>query len=304
MYALKTILVALDLTSIDNYLVRYALNYSKLLDLDKIVFVYVVQGVNLKEKVTTPDGNITKKEEIATKLKNEVDKSISEAEPGLEFVFSIKSGGHLNAILSEAQKHDAGQILVGRKNLAEGPGRLSKRLARRALCSVLTVPDKSEPDFKKILVPVDFSEHSHLAVERSISVAKKHNLELQCMHIYNLPNGYLASGKSKEEFSKIMKSNAQKRWNHFLSEIDTQGMEINCKFFLDMRANPAKLIYNTALIEHVDMIILGSRGRTNVAAAFIGSTTEKLLGENMSIPTLVVKNRTYNLGFFDALLNF
>ena len=70
---------------------------------------------------------------------------------------------------------------------------------------------------------------------------------------------------------------------------------------LDDDPHPADKIYKTGKEMGVDMIILGSKGRTSAAAFLIGSVAEKLVMENSDIPLLLVKKGKENLGFLDAL---
>ena len=63
-----------------------------------------------------------------------------------------------------------------------------------------------------------------------------------------------------------------------------------------------KIIFNIGLVEHVDMIMMGSKGKSTLAATFLGGTTEKILLHNISIPILILKKKEINVGFLDALL--
>jgi nucleotide-binding universal stress UspA family protein len=167
---------------------------------------------------------------------------------------------------------------------------------------VLSLPQNAFPQFKKLLIPIDFSEFAYIALEKAINLAKKTPIEIICLNVYTLPNGYLASGKSTSEFSAIMKKNAEKRFKHFIKDLDTEGINIKTKYQLDIRNAIAKIIFNIGLVEHVDMIMMGSKGKSKLAAAFLGSTTERILLHNISLPTLVLKKKEINVGFLDSLL--
>ena len=135
-----------------------------------------------------------------------------------------------------------------------------------------------------------------------MNLARKVPIQITCLNVYTLPNGYLASGKSTSEFSQIMKKNAEKRFKHFIKDLDTEGVKIETKYQLDIRNAIPKIIFNIGLVEHVDMIMMGSKGKSTLAAAFLGSTTEKILLHNISIPILILKKKEVNVGFLDALL--
>ncbi len=303
MYTINNILVALDFTSMDRNLVKYVFKFSKIISFNKIVMAHVPKDANLDEEVPNPGEGpttITKREEIVLTLERLVNEYKGEFKG--EVLYRVKNGDPLSEILQVSKNQDTDMIVIGRKTIAEGSGALSRKLARRALCSVLTLPQNAVPQFKKVLIPIDFSEFSHIALEKAINLAKKTPIEIICLNVYNLPNGYLASGKSTEEFSKIMKKNAEKRFKHFIKDLDTEGINIKTNFQLDIRNAIAKIIFNIGLVEHVDMILMGSKGKSTLAAAFLGSTTEKILLHNISIPTLVLKKKEINVGFLDALL--
>ncbi|MEM1136644.1 MAG: universal stress protein [Bacteroidota bacterium] len=302
MYTINNVLVALDFSAMDTSLVNYVFEFSKLLEFKKIVITHVARDTDLDEEVPKPDGEgtIPKREELIYKLEQLIGQNKGNFEG--EIIYRVKNGDPLGEILTVSKRQDTDMIVIGRKTITEGSGALARKLARRALCSVLTLTQNSLAKFNKVLIPIDFSEFAHIALEKAVNLAKRTPLEIICLNIYNLPNGYLASGKSPEEFSKIMKENAQKRFKHFIKDLNVEGVNLKTKFQLDTRNAKAKIIFNIGLVEHVDMIMMGSKGKSTLAAAFLGSTTEKILLHNISIPTLVLKKKEINAGFLDSLL--
>ena len=303
MYTINNVLITIDFTAMDDSLVKYVFEFSKIVQFKKVVLAHAVGNTNLDEEVPKPegDGTITKREQLIFKLENLVSKYKLD-DLDIEIVYRVKNGDPLTEILDVSKNQDIDMIVVGRKTIAEGSGALSRKLARRALCSVLTLPQNAVPNFKKVLIPIDFSEFSYLGLEKAVKLARKTPIEIICLNIYNLPNGYLASGKSPDEFGKIMKKNTQKRFKHFIKDLDISGLNIKTKLQLDTRNARAKIIFNIGLVEHVDMIMMGSKGKSKLAQAFLGSTTEKILLHNISIPTLVLKEKSVNVGFIDSLL--
>ncbi|UZR95714.1 universal stress protein [Chondrinema litorale] len=304
MYTINNVLITIDFTAMDSSLVNYVFEFSKIVHFKKAVLTNVVGTTNLDEEVPNPqgEGTITKREEIIYKLESLAAKHKPE-DLDIEIIYRVKNGDPLTEILEVAKNQDIDMIVVGRKTIAEGSGLLSRKLARKALCSVLTLTHNALPHFEKVLIPIDFSEFSYTALEKAVKLARQTPLEIVCLNIYNLPNGYLASGKSPEEFSKIVKKNNEKRFKHFIKDLDISGLNLKMKYQLDTRNARAKIIFNIALVEHVDMIMMGSKGKSKLAQAFLGSTTEKILLHNISIPTLVLKQKEVNVGLINSLLN-
>jgi len=130
-------------------------------------------------------------------------------------------------------------------------------------------------------------------------IADELGAELIPVHIYNVPVGYSKTGKSFEEFSEIMRLNADKDFKKFVSKHDHP--ELKCEFILDSGESSGRQLLEEAHKMDVDMIILGSRGRTKSAAILLGSTAEKLIEVNNSLPMIIFKKKGETMGFFDAL---
>ncbi len=140
---------------------------------------------------------------------------------------------------------------------------------------------------KKILIPIDFSEHSEYALKVAATLAKKHNASLVVLHMMGLSEAVLTKNESQEMFEAIyyMKL-AEKRFEDFLDRDYLKGISIettvqNYKEFHE--------INQVAQEFAVDLIVMGSHGASGVKEVFIGSNTEKVV-RTSDIPVLVVKN--------------
>lgn len=140
---------------------------------------------------------------------------------------------------------------------------------------------------KKILIPIDFSEHSEYALKVAATLAKKHNASLVVLHMMGLSEAVLTKNESQEMFEAIyyMKL-AEKRFEDFLDRDYLKGISIettvqNYKEFHE--------INQVAQEFGVDLIVMGSHGASGVKEVFIGSNTEKVV-RTSDIPVLVVKN--------------
>lgn len=141
---------------------------------------------------------------------------------------------------------------------------------------------------KKILVPVDFSEHSEYALEVAAALAKKYNADIIVLHMLGLSSGELIKDDSHEfmEAQYYMKL-AKKRFELFLNRPWLKGLKTsqivqNYKIFSEI---------NTVAHEHnIDLIIMGSHGTGGLSEIFVGSNTEKVV-RSSQVPVLVIKKR-------------
>ena len=301
---IKRVLVALDLTEMDEILVRYVTRLSNEIDLDKIYFFNVMKNMELPEKIAEkyPDLIAPLDETTAKGIQFTIDEEAGNQLKG-DYEIKVTDGNRAEKILKWAKIKEIDLIVMGRKSGLEGQGIVSGKVVKLAPCSVIFIPEVLPENLYNLVVPIDYSSSSKLAFEFSLNIAKKiTGLKLTCLNVYNVPSGYHYSGKSYEEFVEIMKQNAKESFKEFIADFDTKGVQVDSKFELDEHNNIAKKIYQFALKQKASAIAVGSRGRTQIAAVLIGSIAEKLIRVNSQIPTIVVKQRRHNMDFLEALM--
>src|SRR5690606_9238402 len=96
--------------------------------------------------------------------------------------YIVKEGQLAKKVLKFAHEKSADMIVVGRKVTLAGSGVGTQRLARRASCTLMIIPENSVPKVDKILVPSDFSEYSKDALEEAILISERNGgiIEIIC----------------------------------------------------------------------------------------------------------------------------
>lgn len=141
---------------------------------------------------------------------------------------------------------------------------------------------------KRILVPVDFSEHAGFALEVAAILARTYESEIIVLHMLGLSEAYLTKDESQEfaEAHYYMKL-AKTRFDRFLDkpylkDLDMREMVQNYKIFSEVN--------QIATEQDVDLIVMGSHGTGGLSELFVGSNTEKVV-RSSEIPVLVIKAR-------------
>lgn len=306
MYLIKKLIVCLDQSPLDQTLVQYAEFISKVNQTKKIYFVNVIKNLTVPKEVLEEFPNLV--ENMINERKEAMETVVKENykdTKGVSFSYVVKEGSLSKKILKLAEEKSADMIIVGRKINLPGTGVASLRLARRASCSLLIIPEGSLPKLTKLLVPSDFSEYSKDALEEAIMVADKfgkENLEIICQNVYSVPSGYHYTGKTYEEFSQIMQLHAEINYKKFIRKIDTKGIKITPIYTKDDNDDPVEEIVSKAMEIQADGIIIGAKGRTAATALFIGSMAERLIQYNDSLPLLVTRPKGKNAGILDYIL--
>jgi nucleotide-binding universal stress UspA family protein len=304
MEPIKKILVTLDVSEMNRELLQHASFIVDNSNATRIYFINVIKELNLPHEVKEEFPELEKRalRERRSQIKREIAAYFTPAREIESKVF-IKQGQPTRSILNFATKTGVDLIVVGRKINLKGTGMLAQRLARRASCNLLIVPEGSTPRIERMLVPIDFSDYSKLALEEAIFFASRSKtpVEITCQNVYSIPVGYHYTGKSYEEFSAIMKRNAAADFEKFMSEIDTKGVSIHPQYSLDDNDNLVSDIYDMADKIDASVIIIGAKGRTAAAALFLGSFAEKMIQAELKYPLLVARPKGKIAGLMDLI---
>ena len=301
MYAFNNLMVGLDFTSMDRTLIEYTASIVERIDPTRIYFVHVQPNLDIpdeaREFLLQPDVPVD--EQLAADMKDEVAKYFVNAQD-YEIHYEVIEGRPTREMLRWAHIKQIDLLIMGRKLRRDGSGVVSEILARKVMCSVLFVPDGASFHLDRLLVPVDFSEYSKMALEEAaVIVGHNPNAVVHTAYAFQLPSGYYYSGKTAEEFSEILKNNAMQRFEKFTAEFS--NLKLEPSFQLDPHDNPAEFLHERAQAVKADLIIAGARGRSMAAAFLLGSVTEKLLRLDTDIPLLIVKRKDKAFNIWDTI---
>jgi universal stress protein A len=140
---------------------------------------------------------------------------------------------------------------------------------------------------KKILLPVDFSGTSRKALSYAVSFAKQFNAEAILLHVIE-PT---AAAPQTETFSAI--TNSPTRREDCEEQLSQWRHEFRPGALTELREGSAsREIVRAADERNVDLIIIGTQGRTGLARMF-GSTAEWVV-RHAPCPVLVVREREHD----------
>ena len=160
---------------------------------------------------------------------------------------------------------------------------------RNSALPPISVPDVN---LKTILVPIDFSAQSKKAMEYALSFAKQFNAEVLLLHVIELtplPAPPLTVVED-EATQAAVHENAAKELAAWRDEISSQAA---VKASVRSGISPHAEIINAAAEGNVDLIILGTHGRTGLAHFLIGGTAERVV-RHAPCPVLVVREREHD----------
>ncbi len=130
-----------------------------------------------------------------------------------------------------------------------------------------------------ILIPVDGSEHSKKALQLGCDLAKKYGAAVHLIHVTESPirehtmalggaalTLHASPDELREAGSRELEFAREYVTNHGIKEVTTEVEG----------GSPAHRIVESAKETHADMIVMGSRGLSDLAGLLVGSVSHKV----------------------------
>ena len=146
-------------------------------------------------------------------------------------------------------------------------------------------------EIKKILCPTDFSENSEHAMKYALTLATLSQAELELFHVVE-PISYPQSTElfdpvlDEVELTMKMEAAFQKQLEDQVAALKEDYPKMSGKL---VTGNTFLQIIQAAREDNVDMIVMGTHGRTGLAHVLIGSVAERVVRE-APCPVLTVKH--------------
>jgi nucleotide-binding universal stress UspA family protein len=208
----------------------------------------------------------------------------------------IVSGTATKAIVQYAGAVGADLIVMGthgRGGMAHLLlGSVAERVVRTAPCSVLTLRDAPTRPVRRILVPTDFSATADAALDRAFALASRLGSEVQLLHVLEDP--LIAEGLAAEAYIAEAPAMRTSMLREARTRLDHRGVtpEPGVTVHRDVLfGHNARTIAEYAASRDIDLIVMGTHGRTGVAHVLLGSVAERLV-RTASCPVLTVRPAT------------
>ena len=147
-----------------------------------------------------------------------------------------------------------------------------------------------KPTLSRILIPTDFSASSDAALEYGKLLAEEFGASLHLLHVLEEPStaGAWGSEAYMVELPR-MRAAAQGEAEARLDQVFTPSERERLRVSAEIADGPAaRTIVDVASRRAIDLIVMGTHGRTGIAHLLLGSVTEKVL-RTSSCPVLAVR---------------
>jgi nucleotide-binding universal stress UspA family protein len=143
---------------------------------------------------------------------------------------------------------------------------------------------------RRILVPIDFSEHAEAVVEWAAHLAEEHESEIVLLHVYHLPVEFqqMEGAYLPSDFWNSVKEEAKRQLSAYGDRLRARGLRVSEEA---REGYPATVIEEEVERQSADLVVIGSRGRTGLKHLLLGSIAERVV-QKAPCPVLTVKTPT------------
>lgn len=147
---------------------------------------------------------------------------------------------------------------------------------------------------RKVLVAIDFSESSQLALEHAREIAASMGAELDLLHVWNVPvflaPDAMIGSSTAQPLARHIAQQAKDLMADCVRNAKEQGAAIHETFVVE--GNIAHTICDKAVSGGYDLLVLGTQGRTGLTHLLLGSVAETVV-RHSKVPVLTVRNTEY-----------
>lgn len=293
----KRLLAALDLSMMDKYILSFLRMNSQVLTSEKIHFIHVEEALSphkhegSAEKSDHPDSSNPLKQ-----LNAAIAASFPEADSN--YGVRIVQGKPEKEIMKCSTEEGIDLLVVGQKATTQNEVEI-KRLVKKAGTSLLIIPKKDDYSIRNVCVSIDFSDLSKDVAKEAYAIAESIGAKLIGFHSYQVPSGYHKTGKDHQEFAAEMEENAKNDAEKYWRELGLTLPEMH--YMYDEENSPAECIVDFAEKNDIDLLLIGSKGRTAAASILLDSVAEEVAKLLHTVPLMILKEKNNNMDMLDAL---
>lgn len=285
MKKIKNILVALDLSEIDDTLIKYASFITGRLKAENVYFVHNIKKYEISDLFSDHLKDVNLDEVIGDELNEKVEQNFK-ADANWE-VFISEDPYSESLIKYIADKYAIDLAIMGNKKHEKGTGVVSGKLLRLLRCDILAVPKNAPQKIDTIWAGTDFSHDSRKVFRVTKDLQEGHDTKLKIVHVYSVPVQF-SPYVSPESMAPKVEKHVEEKFDKFLKKLN-YSENIEPLIFMGRESGAARKILNHIRASEVDLLVVSDKGGNTFSPFAVGTVTEELFNANLEVPLWVVK---------------
>jgi len=213
---------------------------------------------------------------------------------------TVTDGSPAARIARLASDYDAGLIVIGRQGITGIEKRLlggvTEGVLHRSDIPVLVVPKDDHSaadtfDYDRLLVPTDGSTNATSVAPHAGAVARQYGATAHVLSVIDLQaaGGAFSAGGLEESFVDRLEDESEAIVDELAAEIDTMAADIDIETAVEKASldGVAAKIREYVATHEIDLIVMGSHGRSNLRRQLLGSVSGAVL-RSVDVPMVIV----------------
>jgi nucleotide-binding universal stress UspA family protein len=287
----------------DEALIRYANFAVETFKIESVTFMNVMDTYDIPDELTEvlESETLSLEDVIYEELQDKVNAIYTKSDL-IKPKIVLETGVTTEKIIHYARKNDIDLCILGKKIGYQGSGGVVKHIVGLIPASVLMVTETTIHAINKILVRTNFAKPSYNALLMAQKISEYTGASIELHYVYKLPYNYFpeqtpkALGRIREKLDPYVEKQINKfRKRYKISE------DIPFQYSVNLHGNEAESLYKYAVKSSIDLILTGTKQKSQIANIMLDSTSAKLASVEKNIPVLVVKDFSESIGFLKAL---
>lgn len=240
----------------------------------KITPIYV-----LPDDIVSEKAKMLLKEAAGLKLKETIQKIEDQnIETGDAL---MRHGSPIDAISRAAVEVNSNLLVLGAGDSSKKQnfklGTTTERIIQKSEKPVFVIKENLTLSISKILCPVDFSLASERALTNAIIMAKAFKAHLTILSVCETSaTSWFVTSEMKNAEDKARFTEHKTKFENFLKGFSLSGLDWSPDITL---GSPSTEILKTISNKSIDLLVMGTAGRTGLGRLMLGSVTEKVIRE-------------------------
>lgn len=300
----NNILVCLDLTEMDDFLIRYANFVVDTFSPSSVTFLHVMHPVEIPDEIRSSFPGFN--EPVDQLIREELEEKAKELfSAKVDYSIVVKQGITTETIVKYSKNNKVDLTIMGKKIGYTGEGGITRKVTSITPSSVLLVTETAPYNMNHIWVRMDFSKISIEALKMAQSIKENTGAKITCHNVFKLPLSYFPQQTEKQEKKLIeqMTQHGKKEFQKILKKLNLNEKDFPCEFSLDKESGEAQILYHKAVQNQADLILSGSKMKSGLTHVILDNTSEKLAGGGKSLPVMIVKDKKLSAGILESIFD-
>ncbi len=191
----------------------------------------------------------------------------------------LKYGSPYDSIVRTAGREKVNLIIIGSggdlKDSKFQLGTTAHKIIQKSDEPVYVVKEDTPLKVKRILCPVDYSSNSKRALKNAITMSRRFDAELMVMNVVELQGAKWFAAEKNSDVEELQKKQKE-GFDSFLADFNFSGLTWQQEI---RQGDPSGEILKAIPENDIDLLVMGTAGKTGLSRLVIGSVTEKVIRE-------------------------